>query len=148
MFKNATYSTETMEPTLYTFQGAIPSKKNRKKIIQAGSRPLLVPSLAYSEWEERELWKLAGVRFPADKLERCVVQLEFWDKLNKDGSKPKRKFDLTNKTESVMDLLVEYGTISDDNYAVCPEIHLWFIGFRDEPGCQLTLWPVRSVYNG
>ena len=35
-----------------------------------------------------------------------------------------RKYDLTNKAESVMDLLVDYGVLEDDNAKVCPLILL------------------------
>ena len=35
-----------------------------------------------------------------------------------------RKYDLTNKAESVMDLLVEHRVIEDDNAKVCPLILL------------------------
>ena len=40
----------------------------------------------------------------------------------------KRKADLTNKAESIMDLLVDNGKIEDDNWFVIGDIRLLFGG--------------------
>jgi Holliday junction resolvase RusA-like endonuclease len=40
----------------------------------------------------------------------------------------KRASDLTNKAESIMDLLVDAGILSDDNWFVVPNVELIFAG--------------------
>lgn len=52
----------------------------------------------------------------------------------------KRLFDLSNKTESIMDLLVDAGIIQDDNYSVVPKLILE-IGEHDKlnPRCEITI---------
>lgn len=49
-----------------------------------------------------------------------------------------RKFDLTNKAESIMDTLVDAGLLTDDNYSVVSELILKFGGVeKDEARCEI-----------
>lgn len=40
----------------------------------------------------------------------------------------RRRFDLSNAAESVMDLLVDAEILADDSWAVVPQLHLYFGG--------------------
>ncbi|MCK4521393.1 MAG: hypothetical protein KAU20_02380 [Nanoarchaeota archaeon] len=47
--------------------------------------------------------------------------------------------DLTNKADSVMDLLVDFGIIKDDSWLVCPELHLSGELKRGSAGCEIFI---------
>lgn len=52
----------------------------------------------------------------------------------------KRATDLSNKAESVMDLLVDNRVIEDDNWFVCPDLHLKFGGVDTlKPRCEIEI---------
>lgn len=52
----------------------------------------------------------------------------------------KRKGDLSNKAESVMDLLVDNGFLPDDNWFFVPRLLLNFGGVdKDNPRVEITL---------
>lgn len=97
--------------------GNTPSKKNSKIMACRGSRPYLFPSSKYTEWHKDALLQLTGMKPIASKQ----LWLTFYAGDN-------RKFDLSNKAESIMDLLVDAGIIEDDNYSVIEELTLKFGG--------------------
>ena len=53
-------------------------------------------------------------------------------------SKTKRKFDLSNKVESVNDLLVDCGVIHDDNYTVIQKLEVEFCGYGKDY-CEIEI---------
>lgn len=107
--------------------GSTPSKKNSKIISCRGSRPLLFPSKNYKEWHETALLQLAGKK----KIESNSLTITFFAGDN-------RKFDLTNKAESIMDTLVDAGLLKDDNYSVVSELTLKFGGVvEDGARCEV-----------
>lgn len=112
-------------------KGDVPSKKNSKQIIYVRGRPLIIPSKNHKEWHTQALSQLTGIK-PVDK-DIKVIELKFYPST-------KRKFDLTNKAESIMDLLVDAGIIEDDNYSIVPKIILE-IGDHDKinPRAEITI---------
>lgn len=103
----------------------IPSKKNSKIIVCRGTFPILLPSSNYTKWHKDALEQLIGVKpIKSNKLTITFI------------AENKRKFDLSNRAESVMDLLVDAGLIEDDNYTVISDLHLKFGGVdKDKVGC-------------
>jgi len=117
----------------YTFEGLIPSKKNSKIIVCRGSRPMLIPSKKYKEWHEEQMWLLKKA-VPSKPIEYVdAMWLEF-------GAGTRHKWDLTNKAESIMDILVDAGILEDDNHSVVPSLSLQFAGYDKERGhfCTVT----------
>lgn len=106
------------------FKGIPPSKKNSKRIIVRRGKPLIIPSKKYEEWHEEMTWELKIQKIPVvNKLD--LIEIVFYPN-------NKRKCDLSNKAESIMDLLVDNGIIEDDNWFVCPELNLKFGGIDKE----------------
>ena len=89
--------------------GPIPSKKNSKRIVRAGSYPKLVSSKDYLTWEKSALYELANYkpRHPLYQGEKITLSFEVTDN---------RRRDLTNMAEGVMDSLVKAGILEDDNW--------------------------------
>lgn len=111
-------------------KGRIPSKKNSKNIVVRGGKPLIISSKRYRKWEEEHLWLLKG----QDNIETPVAcTLTFY-------APDKRITDLSNKCESIMDLLVEARIIEDGNWFEVPKLNLVFAGVdRENPRCEVEL---------
>lgn len=107
--------------------GSTPSKKNSKIMVCRGKFPMLLPSSRYTEWHKDALQQLAG----KPKINESHLTLTFFAPDN-------RKFDLTNKAESIMDTLVDAGLIEDDNYSVISELTLKFGGVeKNQARCEI-----------
>jgi len=111
-------------------KGRIPSKKNSKMMVCRGSRPMLLPSANYTAWQKEQSLCLKGLK-PVVGIESISIVFYAPDK---------RPTDLTNKAESIMDLLVDNGIIEDDNWFVVPSVTLSFGGVdKDDPRAVITI---------
>lgn len=106
---------------MITILGDVPSKKNSKRIFVRNGRPVVLPSLSHQEWHEQAMWQLKRMGKPVPVKGYKIMTLTFYPS-------NKRKADLSNKCESVMDLLVDAGFLEDDNYFVVPKLTLQFGG--------------------
>lgn len=120
------------EITLY---GNVPSKKNSKRRVQRGHHVFMIPSQAHEDWHglqihvARNTWK---GKEPLQKVE--FMELIF-------TADSKRRSDLSNKAESVMDLLVDAGILLDDNWFVVPELILRLDGIdKKEPKVVIRIY--------
>lgn len=119
-----------MESIRYTLTGRIPSKKNSKMIVPnwkaiksklAGRNPggqlfWLFPSSAHKKWHgpaSAELMAQPRKSGFIENISKVIIEFSFGDR---------RKADLTNKAESVMDLLVDNKIIIDDSWQEVPKI--------------------------
>lgn len=102
-----------------TLKGSVPSKKNNKQITYRNGRLGLRSSDNYLAWNYEQLMTMKRVK-PIKGPVRSIAITFFIDS--------KRKTDLTNKAESVMDLLVDAGIIEDDNCFIVPYVLLIFGG--------------------
>jgi len=94
----------------------------------------MVPSQAHEDWHADQL-KTLPIWWPQKNMLTGVSQVElvFY-------AGDKRKADLSNKAESVMDLLVDTGVIEDDNWFVIPELLLKLGGVdKDNPRCLIKI---------
>jgi len=112
--------------------GRIPSKKNSRNIFVRGGRLMNIPSKQYATWHKEASKELASKRVrPYKTVKR--IELSFF-------APDRRASDLTNKSESIMDLLVDNKIIPDDNWWVISEILITFMGVRKEkPGCEIVI---------
>ena len=111
----------------------IPSKKNSKRIFtnRATGKPFITSSSAYHTWQKRT--KPLMMRPLMSPFTSCVVTIEVNDC-------SKRKYDLSNKAESILDCLVDAHVLADDNRFVVRELRL--IGISDkakEQGYLITI---------
>lgn len=101
-------------------RGRIPSKKNSRQLFSRGGRVMSIPSKDYTAWHKTASEQLADV--PKNLLEHVQeVVLDLW-------APDKRLSDLTNKAESIMDLLVDNSILKDDNWFIVNRVVLNFRG--------------------
>lgn len=102
--------------------GRIPSKKNSKFMARRGDRTYLLPSPKYKDWHEEQSWRLNQVKI---KNYEGPIIIHFYFPDN-------RKADMTNKAESIMDLLVDNGILVDDAWQNIPNLTLISKGIDKE----------------
>jgi hypothetical protein len=108
--------------------GRIPSKKNSRMAIPIGKRCVLITQKNYQQWHKQASLLLPKVRI--DEILELTILFYFPDA---------RRTDLTNKAESIMDLLVDNGILEDDNYTVVPRLVLATGGIdRLNPRAEIT----------
>lgn len=126
-----------------TLTGRIPSKKNSKRIVMAGHRPMILSSKDYEAWHTIASFELKSqVKGMANRIRLTgpyrVHIIIFAENL--------RKADLTNKAESIMDLLVDNYIVEDDNWFAVPQIELTFGGVdKKNPRAEIELTRVRRL---
>jgi hypothetical protein len=108
-----------------TITGRIPSKKNSVQMYCRNNIPFKFPSNQHRAWLKDAKDQLGIQAQPGVKLFKGAIVLKLF-------APDRRAGDLTNKAESVMDLLVECGHIEDDNWFVVPELKLLFGGVDKE----------------
>ncbi len=117
----------------YTLEGHVPSKKNSKMIVCRGNFPRVLPSKAYTEWHDPQLLLARAQWRGRSPLETAHVAITI-------HSVNKRTSDLTNKAESVMDLLVDAGVLADDNWNAVPRVTLIYGGVdKKRPRAEVVL---------
>lgn len=124
---------------IITLFGRIPSKKNSKQIVCRGRFPKVLPSKAYQEWHEEQSllmgkwYKADGQTLPFQKVKGVEIRFMLPDQ---------RKCDLTNKAESIMDLLVDNGILVDDCWQVTGPVNLIPLGVDHyNPRAEITIIP-------
>lgn len=120
---------------LIELKGHVPSKKNSKRRVQRGGRVFMIPSEAHEQWHKGAMWEIRmqwSGHEPPVQLTKSV-QIEFY-------AKDKRANDLSNKAESIMDLLVDAAVLVDDNWSVVPVLLLIFRGVdKVNPRALITI---------
>lgn len=86
------------------------SKKNSQQILinKATGKPFIMPSKKYREYEKSAMWLLPkGIYINAPCNVRCMFYMP-----------TKRKCDLVNMQEAILDVLVKGRVLADDNYSI------------------------------
>lgn len=110
-----------------TIYGSTPSKKNSKIMVCRGKFPMILPSKNYTQWHKDAMLQLSGKK----KISAKELTLTFYAPDN-------RRFDLTNKAESIMDTLVDKGLLEDDNYSIISSLNLRFGGVeKGQARCEI-----------
>lgn len=81
------------------------TKKNSQQIIMCKGRPMIVPSKAYKQYEKDSRYfmpKIETIDYPVNI--KCLFYMP-----------TRRRVDITNLLNSIMDVLVAHGVIKDDN---------------------------------
>lgn len=83
----------------WTWTGdSLPSKKNSKRIIQRYGKPSIISSKEYLDWENGFVAELKSLKRTLGTCKKCNVRI---------SSPDLRRWDLSNKWESVADAMVK-----------------------------------------
>lgn len=108
-------------------KGRVPSKKNSRINTRSGRS---FPSAKYSAWHKDASAQLVLQQAP--QVGSPDITLQFWFPDN-------RWCDLTNKAESIMDLLVDNALLVDDSWQETGPIHLIPKGVdKKNPRCIIS----------
>lgn len=95
-----------------------------------------LPSNKHRTWHKEASLQLIGIK-PHHEITNVMIQFYAPDR---------RKTDLTNKAESIMDLLVDCGVIADDNWFEIPSISLSCDGVDPKnPRAEITIYGKEKV---
>lgn len=110
-------------------KGRIPSKKNSRIIVCRGRFPMSLPSKSYTEWHKEQSQTLPKI----NTIDNCKMVITFY-------APDKRPTDLSNKAESIMDLLVDNKILKDDNWFVVSSLSLILGGIdKDNPRAEIDI---------
>ena len=114
--------------------GRIPSKKNSRNQIQLpNGRRINIPSKEYKKWHKNASRQLDEQGVERRSEGSYGVIIKFWMPDN-------RTADLTNKAESIMDLLVDNHILEDDCWQNVPFIILECMGIdRINPRAEVEV---------
>lgn len=113
-----------------TITGSVPSKKNSKSFFVRDGKPMIVPGKVHRNWHKQASMQLYGVKSITDIRSVAIIIY----------AADMRRGDLTNKAESIMDLLVDNRIIEDDNWFICPSLVLQFGGVdRKNPRAEIII---------
>jgi hypothetical protein len=122
-----------MEEVSFSIDGDIPSKKNSRSFVSTRYGGFTVPGAFYQKWHREVMKGVKGIRFGNIPFAKVEVLIVFYPST-------KRRADLTNKAESIMDFLVDCGILTDDNWHVCSKLTLEFGAVdRKNPRAVVTL---------
>lgn len=119
----------------YTFEGIPPSKKNSKQLYKnrKTGKNFVVSSDKFQSWHSEYEWKILSKRMVKLTEKGYKVGCLFY-------ARTQGKFDLSNKWESIADLLVDCNIVVSDNYEILSEINLKFMGVdKDHPRVEVTI---------
>lgn len=115
---------------VFTITGRPISKKNSRRIIQAGGRPRVIPSKAYVKFHVNALEQLMTQRKRPPFTGPVYVKYTF-------HIKGKYRVDVDNLMSSINDCLEDAYIIENDNQIVTGEFHK--IGRADDWHTEITI---------
>jgi Holliday junction resolvase RusA-like endonuclease len=122
-----------MKELKIVINGRIPSKKNSRCLFVRNGKLMNIPSAKYTTWHKEAMIQVLGTPKTHATSTNLDVEIDFF-------APDKRASDLSNKAESIMDLLVDAGIISDDNWWVVNRLVLNFRGVdKKECGALVSI---------
>lgn len=131
--KNPIDSIQDSKGISLIIKGRIPSKKNSRNIFVRHGRVMNIPSKEYKAWHDKASEGIKYMRHePFNRVQ--MIELMFF-------APDRRASDLTNKAESIMDLLVDNNIIQDDNWWIVDKVFLRFGGVdKIDPRCEVSIY--------
>lgn len=112
------------------------SKKNHGQIIWAGGRPRLIPSKSYIQYEKDCAPFIPHPSF-APITGQINVKAVFW-------MPTRRKVDLVNLEQALLDIIVKYGLIEDDNSRIVVSMDGSRVGYdKNHPRTEVVITEIE-----
>jgi len=114
----------------------VTSKKNSKQIIynRALGRSMLISSKRHKEFEKDASYELIEQKVPQNEIDYPVdIEIKLWSVDN-------RAFDLSNRVESIMDLMVDFRALKDDNYRIIKKFAVSYEGVSKDISAEVSVY--------
>lgn len=125
--------------SLFIHLSSIPvSKKNNKNIAwnHKTGKPFIISSGRYNEWHRTAM---------AEITSQSRVEFDCPVKIQIDYYFPSyRRTDLDNKTSSILDLLVDSGILTDDNWRAVPELIITGNYSHNNPHTNIKITEIQN----
>lgn len=122
-----------MKPVKFTIPIAPITKKNHSQVIRnkKTGTVMVIPSRQYLQYEKDAMWFLPHT----DTIEEPVnVKAVFY-------MQTRRRVDLTNLLQALLDLLVKYGIIADDNSKIVFSVDGSYVDYdKENPRTEVEIY--------
>ena len=118
----------------FTINVAPVTKKNSQQIMRSKSgKPFIMPSKPYLQYEKDARWFLPHI----DPIDNAVnVKAVFY-------MPTKRRVDLVNLQEALLDVLVKEGILEDDNSKIVYSMDGSYVDYdKDRPRTEVEIWEI------
>ena len=115
----------------FTIQLAPITKKNHGQIIYRAGKPMVIPSKQYLQYEKDARWFMPHIE-PIDYP--VNVKAIFY-------MPTKRRVDLVNLEQALLDVLVKYGVLEDDNCTIVQSMDGSCVEYsKERPRTEVYIW--------
>ena len=129
-----------MTPLRFTIPVAPRTKKNSQRIVTIGGHPRVIPSRAYKDYEEAAGYYLPHLKEPISAP--VNVSAVFY-------MPTRRRVDLVNLEEALLDVLVRYGVLDDDNSKVVASMDGSRVDYdKEHPRTEVMISAIKEEKNG
>lgn len=137
--KQGRHGLKNLERVISMIKFTIPitpiSKKNHQQIIynrHTGKR-MVIPSKQYLQYEKDVIWFMPKVETITEPVNiKCVFYMP-----------TKRRVDLVNLEEAILDVLTKYRIIQDDNCNIVYSMDGSYVAYdRDNPRTEVEIWKI------
>jgi len=113
----------------FTINVAPITKKNSMQIVKAGNRPMLIPSKQYRRYEEDAGWFIPKAHIETPINVRAIFYMPTM-----------RRVELVNLQEALLDVMVKYGCIEDDNSLIVRSMDGSRVGYdKEDPRTEVFI---------
>lgn len=126
-----------MKMLKFTIKVAPVSKKNHSQIIwnKRLNRPMVIPSPQYIQYEKDAGWFMPKCETIEDKVN---IKAVFY-------MPTKRRCDLVNLQEALLDVLVKYGVIADDNFNIVHSMDGSYVDYdKENSRTEVEIWQIEN----
>lgn len=129
-----------MKPLRFVIQVAPRTKKNSQRIVTIGGHPRVIPSRAYKDYEEAAGYYLPRLKEPIS-IPVNVEAVFFMP--------TRRRVDLVNLQEALLDVLVHYGVLEDDNSKIVAMMDGSRVDYdKEHPRTEVMISAIKEEKNG
>ena len=110
------------------------TKKNSQQIIlnRKTGRPMVIPSKAYIQYQKDAHWFMPRVAIEEPVNVKAVFYMP-----------TKRRVDLVNLQEALLDVLVYYGVLADDNCTIVHSMDGSYVDYdKERPRTEVEIWRI------
>lgn len=109
------------------------TKKNSPRIVPSGKKVFLVPSEAFIKYQKAAKHYMPRV----DTIKEPInIKATFY-------MKTRRRVDLVNLLQALLDILVKYGVIEDDNSQIVVSMDGSRVAYdKESPRTEVEIWTV------